>query len=106
MKDFFSRAWKYLAVGAAVLAGAILAYFAGGSQKRGEQAAVIDATKSADALAGAVEQQAIARDKMLALANAEIEQTHLIGGQRQDLATGKVDTTEIDEELRKAGIIK
>src|SRR6266567_1081520 len=96
VKGLLNRIWKYLAVSVAVLAGAALAYFVGGSQKRGTVAAAVDATKSADALTAAVEQQAVARQKMQALAEAEIEQTHLIQGQRQDLAAGKVDTTEID----------
>lgn len=101
-----SKIWKWLAVGGAVLLGVIVAYFAGGEQKRGQQAAAVDAAKSADALAVAVEQQAVARQKMTELADKEIEESNAINGQRQDLASGKTDTNDIDALLRKEGIIK
>lgn len=101
-----AKIWKYLAIGIAVLAGTIVAYFMGGEQKRGQQAAAVDAAKSADALAAAVEQQAVARQKMTELADKEIEETNAINAQRQDLASGKTDTSDIDALLRKEGIIR
>lgn len=101
-----TKIWKYLAVGAAVLIAAIVAYFAGGEQKRGRQEAAVDAAKSADALAAAIEQQAAARQKMTELADKEIEESNAISAQRRDLAAGKVDTNDIDELLRKNGILK
>ncbi len=101
-----AKIWKYLAVGAAVLVSAIVAYFAGGEQRRGQQEAAVDAAKSADALAAAVEQQAVARQKMTKLADKEIEESNVISAQRRDLASGKTDTSDIDALLRKNGIIK
>lgn len=106
MKDFFAKIWKWLLLGAAVLGGLALTYFAGGSKSSDAQAAAVDAVKSADAVKEAQDQADAARAKMAELATAADAESQQIDAERQALAAGKVDTSSIDAQLREAGILE
>lgn len=106
MADVLSKIWKWLLLGAAVVGGLALTYFAGGFRGRDEQAAAVDAVKSADALKEAQDQADAAQKKAAEIAAAAAAETQAIGIERQALAAGKVDTSAIDQQLREAGILK
>ena len=104
--NFLSKSWKWLALTAAVIGAAVVAYFAGGSRGSGEEAAAVDATKANDAVQAAEQQAIVARAKMAQLAAQSAAQSKTIATERTALAAGGVDTTQIDEMLRQAGVLK
>lgn len=106
MADVFAKIWKWLLLAAAVVGGLALPYFAGGSRSRDEQDAAVDAVKSADAVKAAQDQADAAQKKAAEIAAGAATKSQAIAAERQALATGQVDTSAIDRQLREAGILK
>lgn len=106
MADVLSKIWKWLLLGAAVIGGLVLTYFAGASRNSDEQDAAVDAVKSADAVKMAQDQADAAQRKAAEIAAASAAKSQTFDAERQALTAGKVDTSVIDQQLREAGILR
>lgn len=102
----WAKAWKWLLTGAAVIIGLAVAYFAGNERNKSATDAAVDAAKADDAVKNAQTQANAAHDKAVQMAVASASASKDTQAERQKLGAGHVDTKEIDDLLRRAGILK
>lgn len=101
-----AKIWRWVAIAAAVLGAIVAAFFAGGSRKKGDQAAAVDAAHADDWVKDAYRQTDLLANQSAELAAQSKKAAADIEAKRAALVAGRVGQDEIDRTLIDAGIIK